>query len=176
MKQVRFGGTLDFQGVCVNESGDSAKQVNIVTPKLIPDDPGFALDYLRYARAQVANGNSVFYNVIASVKGAMPEPGQVENRFPQRLAWDRSSVDANPSNHFVAVHHGYALAKLCRGDRAFLPGWSAANYDQVVPDGLHHASPARLTRTTSPQRRISSGSKFDSNSGVLRCRASAGRK
>ena len=65
----------------------------------------------------------------------MPEPCQVENRFAQCLAGDGASVDANAADHLISVHHGHALAKLCRGDCALLSRWPTSDYDQVVRTG-----------------------------------------
>ena len=137
VEQVRFRGTLDLDSVRADKARYATKQIDIIAAKLVPDDPGFALDHLSHARAQVANGNSVFYNIIAAVKGAVAESGQVKNRFAQGLAGDGAPMDADSSDHLIPVHHGHALTELRSGDCTFLPGRAASNNDQVVPDWLH---------------------------------------
>ena len=70
--------------------------------------------------------------VVAAVKRPVAETGQVQDRFAQRLAGHRAAVDAHSSEHVAAVDHGHALAEFRRGNRAFLPGGTAADHDQII--------------------------------------------
>jgi hypothetical protein len=67
----------------------------------------------------------------------MPKPCQVQNGFTQSLARDRSTVNANTANHFIAVHDGHALAEFRGGDCALLSGAPTPYDDQVISNRLH---------------------------------------
>jgi len=90
--------------------------------KLVADDSGFALDDLHHASGEIANGNPVLYDVIASIKRAVTESCEVENRFAQSLAGNRASVDTNAADHIISVDNGDALSSL---EAAIAPFWPA---------------------------------------------------
>jgi hypothetical protein len=74
----------------------------------------------------------------------MPKPGEVKNRFTERLTGNSSSVDAHATNHIVPFHDSDALAQLCCRDCALLPGGPAADHNEVVSQSLRHSSFVRF--------------------------------
>ena len=82
----------------------------------------------------------------------MPKSGEVKNGFAQRFAGNGAAVDANAADHFIAIHHGDALAELGGGDSAFLTGRATANNNEVILNWMHQSSSAWFTQEFCSQK------------------------
>ncbi len=67
-----------------------------------------------------------------AVQGLYGKTGKLKDGLAERLAWDRAGMNGHASHHDGPVNDGDALARLCRGDSAFLPRWATADYNKVV--------------------------------------------
>jgi hypothetical protein len=127
---------------------------NSVAFELRLDNGGFPRDYSLNPESQITDGNAAVRGKIAAIEIALSESIQVENRFAQGLAWDRTTVDARASDHEPAVYHGDSPKQLCSGNRRFLPGGTASNHDEVVMISIHESLRLRMvSKKGSPQRR-----------------------
>ena len=89
------------------------------------------------AEEQVGDGDVLLDSVGRPVQPALAVARQVQDGLAQRLAGDRSRVDADAAHHRLALHNRHALAQLGRLDRRPLPRWPRSNHHQVVLRLLH---------------------------------------
>ena len=96
-QDVDFFHTFDFDGVRIDKAPQTGENLNAIAAELVAHHPSFALYDLRDAAGQVANRNLRLHRIVAAVKRPVAETGQVQDRFPQRLAGHRAAVDAHSS-------------------------------------------------------------------------------
>jgi hypothetical protein len=114
------------------------ENLDAVAAKLRANDFRFAGNDGADAEGKILDGNVILATVIIAVESADRVAGELEDGFSDTFAGDRSGVNADAADHERAVHDGNALAEFRGADRAFLPGWAAADYDEVEV-GFSHA-------------------------------------
>src|SRR5687768_13542813 len=126
---------LYFESVRVEEPRGARHHLDVVALQLSADDVHFAGEHRLHPESEVRDGDLVLDRVVAPVEGALPESGEVEDPFAQRLGGDRSGVDADAADHLLAVDDRDPLAELCRRDRALLSRRAGTDHDEVVRGG-----------------------------------------
>ncbi len=86
---------------------------------------------------QVRHQDAVLYNVTTAVKRALAKSAEVEDGFAQHFAGDGAGMHADTANGPLAVNDSDFLTQLGSADRAFLAGWAAADYHEIVFVSLH---------------------------------------
>ncbi|HLM98514.1 MAG TPA: hypothetical protein VK335_04495 [Bryobacteraceae bacterium] len=74
-----------------------------------------------------------------AVQGAYSKAAQLKYSLTHRFAGNSAGMYAHTSDHAGSVNYGDALARLCRSDGAFLPGWATPDYNKVVFGRTHLA-------------------------------------
>src|SRR5690242_1419865 len=95
-------------------------------------DLNFALDDPLHAMGEIACRNAVADDVVFSVDRALPEAGEVQNRFAQRLARNGAGVDAHAARHLPPIDDRDTLTELGSRDRSLLARRPATYDDEVV--------------------------------------------
>src|SRR5690606_13718090 len=129
---------LHRDGVLVLEAGGAGDDLDVVAQQLVADHLDLAPDHVLGARQQVGDRDVALDPVARAVQVALGEPGEVEDRLPQRLGRDRAGVDADAAHHAPAFRHADALAQLRGRDRGLLPARAGSDDEQVV---VVHATP-----------------------------------
>ena len=117
------------------------------------------------AQSQLAKGHTALHRIAASIRRAMAEPGKVEDRLAQRLAWNRAQVRAHAADDFLLLDNDNALAELHALNCRALPRRPRA--DNKQSNLLHSAYPfpsvAPLHKCIRARNRNRSNGQNDSN-------------
>src|ERR1700681_3640796 len=105
-QQLRSFLRLHLNGVRINKGRIAFEGRDVVAAKLGLDDFNLSSHDRLGAKTQIRHGNAVLQNIAASIKAALPEAAEVENRFAQGLAGDGSGMHANPADSALAVDDG----------------------------------------------------------------------
>ena len=74
-----------------------------------------------------------------AVERVYGKTAKLEDGLAHRFAGDRAVMNAYASDHAGAVNYRDAFACLCRSNRAFLPRWATADYNEIVFGRTHFA-------------------------------------
>jgi hypothetical protein len=142
--QERFLAVVyDFDCVRIDKLREALKDCDVVALELRVNHFRFARDDRLYPRREFLDGN-IAIRVVA-VDALHGRAGELKDRFAHGLARDRARVDAHAAHHQGAVDDGDALAHFCRANRAFLPGRTAADHNEIKL-WFCHASPGAKLR------------------------------
>ena len=137
VKQLGTLVVFDFEGMGVQEARVAFKNGDVVPAQLRLDHFHFTRHDRFRPEDEVGHGDPVFQRIATAIKRALPETAEVQNRFPQGLAWDGSGMHADPTHALCPINDGHFLAHLGGADGAFLARRTAADHYQVVFVGFH---------------------------------------
>ena len=130
----------------VHERRLAAKRFDIVPSDVVHDHVLMVADDVSLAADQVAYRDFGVERIFDPVEPALAKAREIERRFSQRLAGQRSCVDRGASD-WTPLNEGNALSEVGSLRRPLLASRSGADHDQVVRSALvHHAAPAHPTR------------------------------
>ncbi len=84
------------------------------------------------AEGEIGDGDLAVDRIVLAVEAPLAEAREVHDRFAERLGRDRSRVETDAADHFLAVDDGGFLPELRGGDRGLLPRRAGADDDEVV--------------------------------------------
>ena len=126
------GLPVDLERVLVPEAGAPVEERDAVPQQLVADDRPLLLDDVAGARGEVRDRDLVLQAVVLPVDRALPDPGEVDDRLPDRLRRDRPDVDAAPADDLAPLDERDLLPQLGRLNRSLLPSGPAANHEELV--------------------------------------------
>jgi len=95
--------SVDRQGVRVDEAGAAVEHRDAVAQELVADHLALRLDDVPRAQRDVVHGDGLLEAVALAVDRALVEPGQIEDRLPDRLRGDRPGVHARAAQRDVTL-------------------------------------------------------------------------
>ena len=122
---------LHFDGMVGDKARIAFEHGHTIAPQLRLDDLDLAGHDRIGAKDQVLHSDLVFDRITASVKGALTEPAEIQNRFAEGLTGDGAGVHANSADRAFALDYRDLFAHLGGTDGGLLPGGTAADDDQV---------------------------------------------
>jgi hypothetical protein len=130
------------------KSRHAFEHVHAVALQLRPDHVALAPDHGVAAEQQILHRDVVLRAVRAAVQHALAQSRQIQYRFTQRLAGNRTGIDAHAADVVALLDDRDRLAELRSLYRGALPGGAAAQNDEI--EGLHEVSELSSTEQWCP--------------------------
>ena len=125
-------GRVHLDGVRIGELRPAMHGRDVVARELRAHDLHLLGHDLLDAEGEVRDRDLAVDRVVLAVEGLLQEPGEVHDRFAERLGRDRARVQADAADHLLAVDHGDLLPELGGGDRGLLTGRTGSDDDEIV--------------------------------------------
>jgi hypothetical protein len=111
----------------------------MVSQQLGSNHLGFSTDDVLQSGQQVRDRDLFLDPIAGPVKVPQLHAGEVEHRFAQGLGRDRSGVDANATNHGLAIDDANPVTELRRHDCGLLTAGPRADDREVEIVRVLHA-------------------------------------
>ena len=122
----------DLDGVRIGEPRLPVNGRDAVARELRAHDLHLPGHDLLDAEGEIGDGDLAVDRVVLAVEALLAEAREVHDRFAERLGRDRSRVEADAADHFLAVDDGGLLPELRGGDRGLLSRRAGTDDDEVV--------------------------------------------
>src|SRR5262249_6041595 len=137
--------TLHFQRVRIGEARGAVRDRDSGAFQLRAHEGALPLPDGLDAEAEIRYRDLLLDDVVAAVKGALPEAGEIEDALAQRLGRDRPAPQRRAAEMAGAVDHHDALADLGRRDGGLLSRRTRSDDREVVLRSLHGLYPSAPT-------------------------------
>src|SRR5262249_4808783 len=143
--------------VRIDERRLRRENVDAVAHQLVPRDVDLVADHVIDPEQQIAHRDVLLDRVGGAVETALAVSRQPQRRLAQRLARDRSGVDADTADDGALLDDRHAFIELRRLDRGAMTGRTRTDDEQVVIVVRHEGSSVHRGSSTDGVRWLARG-------------------
>src|SRR5262249_27422404 len=122
---------LHTDGIGILEAGVSRYELYSIARHVAADNVDLRADDVLAAVNEVVDGDVLLNGVAFAVDAPMPDAGEVNHCFTERLAWDGPRMDAHSTRRGALFDERDLLAEFGRLDRSLLSSGPRAQDDHI---------------------------------------------